>query len=134
MDFIKPTTIIGFIKDFTGMKDIEIGDIEILKSFSFFEVEAGFDAQVLKGFENRKLKKRDINVEVAEAKSSRSSDSGRSRSGGDRKRGGSGGYKGRSQGGSKGRGGSGSYGRNKSKDAFFAELRSGKRGDKKKKR
>ncbi|MBU1099444.1 MAG: DEAD/DEAH box helicase [Bacteroidetes bacterium] len=132
MDFIKPTTIIGFIKDFTGMKDIEIGNIEILKSFSFFEVESGFDEKVLAGFENRTLKKRSISVEIAEAKSSRSSDSGRSK-GGDRKRNGSGGYKGRSPQGGKGRS-SGGGRSSRGKDAFFAELRSGKRGDNKKKR
>ena len=65
-DGLKPTQLIGMINDFTGMRDIEIGEIEILKNFSFFEADSKFQDEIMKGFNGQKLKKRDINLEVAE--------------------------------------------------------------------
>jgi ATP-dependent RNA helicase DeaD len=54
------------INDFTGMRDIEIGQIEILKNFSFFEADSNFQDKIMDGFKGQKLKKREINVEIAE--------------------------------------------------------------------
>ena len=85
LDNIKPTSIIGMIKDYTGIKDIEIGDIEILKSFSFFEIEEGYDEEILSSFNGKKVKKRTINVEVAEGKP-KEKDSGKGDKKGKRKR------------------------------------------------
>jgi len=65
-DGLKPTQLIGMINDFTGMRDIEIGEIEILKTFSFFEADTTFQNEIMEGFKGRKLKKRDINLEIAE--------------------------------------------------------------------
>lgn len=65
-DGLKPTQLIGMINDFTGMRDIEIGEIEILKNFSFFEADSKFQDEIMQGFKGQKLKKRDINIEVAE--------------------------------------------------------------------
>ncbi len=77
MDNMKPTMIIGLIKDNTRISDITIGEIEILKTFSFFEVETGFEDAVLKGFANKKIKGRDISVELAEKRADRRSEKSR---------------------------------------------------------
>ena len=65
-DGLKPAQLIGMINDFTGMRDIEIGQIEILKNFSFFEADSNYQDNILNGFKGQKLKKREINVEIAE--------------------------------------------------------------------
>lgn len=65
-DELKPGTLMGMLNDFTGIGDIEIGEIEILKNFSFFEADEKFKEQILKAFKGKKLKNREIKVEVAE--------------------------------------------------------------------
>lgn len=67
-DDLNPTQLIGMINDFTNVRNIEIGDIEILKNFSFFEIDSKYADTILKSFKNKKLKHRDINVEVSEKK------------------------------------------------------------------
>jgi len=68
MDDLKPTTLIGLINDFTGVRDIKIGEIEILKNFSFFEIDENFTGTLLKGFKNKEFKKRKIVLEIAASK------------------------------------------------------------------
>lgn len=68
MDDIKPVNIIGMINDFTGIRDIEIGEIEILKTFSFFEVDSSYSQDILNAFANKNRKDRKISVEIAEKK------------------------------------------------------------------
>lgn len=65
-DDLKPTNIIGMVNDYTNVRNIEIGAIEILKNFSFFEADANYTKQILKGFEGKAFKQRPINLEVAE--------------------------------------------------------------------
>ena len=65
-DGLKPTQLIGMINDFTGIHDIAVGEIEILKTFSFFEADTAFQNEIIEGFKGQKLKKRDINLEIAE--------------------------------------------------------------------
>jgi ATP-dependent RNA helicase DeaD len=65
-DGLKPAQLIGMINDFTGMRDIAVGEIEILKNFSFFEADTQFQNQIIDGFKGQKLKKREINLEIAE--------------------------------------------------------------------
>ena len=77
IDNIKPTTVIGLIKDHTRIPEIPIGEIEILKTFSFFEVEAGYENDILNGFKGSKLKNREINVEVAEKRANPRSEKSR---------------------------------------------------------
>ncbi len=67
-DNIKPTSVIGMIKDYSGIKDIEIGEIDILQNFSFFETDSAYDEDLLKGFTGKKLKSRKIILEIASAK------------------------------------------------------------------
>ncbi|MCF8242609.1 MAG: DEAD/DEAH box helicase [Melioribacteraceae bacterium] len=69
-DDLKPTTLIGMINDNTGVRDISLGEIEILKNFSFFEADGYYRDLILKSFENLTINKRKINIEVAEKKKS----------------------------------------------------------------
>ncbi len=46
-------------------KRADIGDIEILEKFSFFEVEKSFKDEVLKGLQTQKFKGKDMRAEVA---------------------------------------------------------------------
>jgi ATP-dependent RNA helicase DeaD len=46
-------------------KRADIGDIEILEKFSFFEVEKSFKEEVLKGIATQKFKGKDMRAEVA---------------------------------------------------------------------
>jgi ATP-dependent RNA helicase DeaD len=65
-DGLKPASLIGMINDFTGIKDIEVGQIEILKNFSFFEADSNYQSEIMDGFKGQYLRKREINIEIAE--------------------------------------------------------------------
>lgn len=67
-DDIKPATLITLINEFTFTRDIAIGEIEILRNFSFFEADSEYAEVIIKSFENKEYKKRGINLEVAEKK------------------------------------------------------------------
>ena len=89
MDHIKPVDIIGMVNEFTGVRDIEVGEIDIKKTFSFFEVDSAFKEQMLTAFNSETYKDRKINLEISgkePAQKSRSSRSGRRRSDGDKPR------------------------------------------------
>ncbi len=81
-DGLKPATLIGMINDFTGIKNIEIGQIEILKNFSFFEADSQYQTEIMDGFKGQYLRKRQINIELAEKRRSGS----RANSNSDRKK------------------------------------------------
>lgn len=66
IDGLKPAQLIGMINDFTGIRNIDIGEIDIMKNFSFFEADSNYQSEVLEGFKGQRLKKREISVEVAE--------------------------------------------------------------------
>jgi ATP-dependent RNA helicase DeaD len=65
-DKIAPKNIIGLINDSTGNRDIEIGDIDIKGTFSFFEVAPKYADKVLDSFNNTRFKGKKIIVEPAE--------------------------------------------------------------------
>jgi ATP-dependent RNA helicase DeaD len=67
-DSITPQEIIGMINDATGRKDIDIGEIEILKTYTFFEVDKNYTDLVLKSFNNFKRNGIKVNVEIASPK------------------------------------------------------------------
>ena len=46
-------------------KRADIGDIEILEKFSFFEVEKSFKDEVLRGLQTQKFKGKEMRAEVA---------------------------------------------------------------------
>jgi ATP-dependent RNA helicase DeaD len=50
-DNLNASNLIGLINDKTKTRDMEVGKIEILKSFSFFEIEKKHETAVLKAFE-----------------------------------------------------------------------------------
>jgi ATP-dependent RNA helicase DeaD len=82
LDNLKPTQLIGLINDTTGKRDIEIGEIDIKKSFSFFELDSAHVNLVLSSFDGAFYNDRAINIEVAEKKRDDSrGDGGRRRSG-----------------------------------------------------
>jgi ATP-dependent RNA helicase DeaD len=67
-DNLQPQKLMGLINEYTGMKDIEVGDIEILKNFSFFETDINYTDLILESFKDKKFKNRDIGVEIASKK------------------------------------------------------------------
>ncbi len=97
MDDLNPARMIGLINDYLRKK-VDIGQIEILKSFSFFEIPKEHSDELLQGFENAEFNGRGVNVEkTTQPKTrSRNRDRGRdrdrgrgrdrNRSGGDRDR------------------------------------------------
>ncbi|MCH7774651.1 MAG: DbpA RNA binding domain-containing protein, partial [Bacteroidetes bacterium] len=79
-DDLRPVDVIGMINDYTNIRDIEIGAIEILKNFSFFEADKLYTEEILKGFKGIEFKKRKIILEVAEGKKKEGKfDSGRNK-------------------------------------------------------
>jgi len=64
-DDLKPAVLIGLINDYTKNREIEIGAIDILKNFSFFEIDKNFSELVLKSFDGQVFKGRKVNLEIA---------------------------------------------------------------------
>jgi len=48
---LNASKLIGLINDKTRSRDIEVGKIDILKSFSFFEIEKKYESAIIKSFE-----------------------------------------------------------------------------------
>ncbi len=71
-DNLKPASLIGLINDTSGVRDIEIGEIEILKNFSFFEIDEKFTGTLLKSFKDKEFKNRKIVLEIASKKGTES--------------------------------------------------------------
>jgi len=84
MDELNPARLIGIINENLNQKNVEIGQIEILKNFSFFEIDKKVTDEVLKAFTNVEFGGRGVIVEVTTKPKNRSR-------GRDRKRGGFGG-------------------------------------------
>ncbi len=51
---LNPSHLIGLINDRTGVRDIEIGKIETMKRFTFFEVDSKFEKDIVKSFKGAK--------------------------------------------------------------------------------
>ncbi|KAA0250577.1 MAG: DEAD/DEAH box helicase [Chlorobiota bacterium] len=73
-DNIKPGGLMGLINDYTGFSDIQIGDIELQRNFSFFEADAEFTDIIMKAFEDKEYRGRKISVEISDSKPSGSSE------------------------------------------------------------
>ena len=65
MDELKPTHLIGIINDVTQIRDIKVGKIEILKTFTFFEVESNYTDLLLSAFKKVKYGDRVISLEIS---------------------------------------------------------------------
>ncbi|MEN8124558.1 MAG: DEAD/DEAH box helicase [Bacteroidota bacterium] len=77
IDKVNASHMIGLINDKLGKRNIEIGKIEILNNFSFFELDKNYTDLTLESFKNFKHKGRKIFVEIAEKPKSRSKFSGK---------------------------------------------------------
>jgi ATP-dependent RNA helicase DeaD len=79
-DNLKPVDVIGMINNYTNIRGIDVGAIDILKNFSFFEADKTYTKEILKGFKERVFNKRKISVEVADSrKKEAKSDFGRNK-------------------------------------------------------
>ncbi len=65
---VNASTLIGIINENTNNPNIEIGKIDIMKGFSFFEVDKDYENIILRSFNNSKFKSQKITVEVSESK------------------------------------------------------------------
>ena len=68
-DNLSSKDLIGLINKNVRARNVEIGKIELLKNFSFFEVDADYGRDVIKGLSNVPYKKKRISVEPASPKS-----------------------------------------------------------------
>lgn len=84
-DKLNPAKLIGLINEQRITDNVEIGSIDILDTFSFFELDKNFEAAALAAFETNEpdFNGRNVNIEVT--KKDRSGGGGRRR-GGDRRR------------------------------------------------
>ena len=81
-DKLNPARLIGLINDQNIAKNIEIGQIEILDTFSFFELDKTFESETVSAFQenNVDFEGRSVNVEIT--KKERSGGGSGSRRGG----------------------------------------------------
>jgi len=91
-DRLNPARLIGLINDQQIAKNIEIGQIEILDTFSFFELDKNYQDETISAFQQNdvEFEGRSVNVEKTDKKRSgrgvKSRNSNDSRSGGGRRR------------------------------------------------
>ena len=62
---LTPPQMIGLINDYTKRRNIGIGKIDILKNFSFFEVDARYEQDVIRGFRNAMFKGTSLTVDIS---------------------------------------------------------------------
>jgi len=74
-DDLKPTLVIGLIKDHSGSKDIEIGEIDIKQNFSFFETETTYKDDLMQNINGSDFNGRKIVLEIASSKPEKSKES-----------------------------------------------------------
>ena len=67
-DGLEPAYLIGLINENTKKRDIDIGKIEIMKKFSFFEVDSDYTEKIIKGFNKAEYGGRKVIVELAQDK------------------------------------------------------------------
>jgi len=65
---IAKRTIIDMINQNLPGKNVEIGNIEVLKGFSFFEIEKRYEKEVLKAFKDAKYKGQRVGIDIAKGK------------------------------------------------------------------
>ncbi len=82
---LKAPNLIGLINEVTKKRDIEIGRIEILRNFSFFEADSEYEKLILDSFANEEA---DVQISNPEKKESRAGESSERKGDRDRKRGG----------------------------------------------
>ena len=118
-DKLNPASLIGLINDQKIADKIEIGAIDILDTFSFFEIDKNFEKETLDAFASNdpEFSGRSVNIEIT--KSNRGGGGGRKP-----RRNGGGGFSGKRRSGGNDRGGKDS-GRRRSSDSNGSSRRSG---------
>lgn len=76
LDKLNKKNLIRAICKESGVSPQKIGTIEIMREFSFFEVEAGAAARVMKSMKGAELGGREINIEYAEKKKTKNKRTG----------------------------------------------------------
>ncbi|MPM20238.1 hypothetical protein SDC9_66667 [bioreactor metagenome] len=77
--------MIGLINDYCRRRDIPIGKIDILRKFSFFEVDAKFESHVLKSFSNAEFNGTQLEVTISKPDTHGSKESSKPAFGGKKK-------------------------------------------------
>lgn len=65
---VNKRAIIDLINQNTPGKSIDIGSIEVLKGFSFFEIDSNYEKELVKAFKDAKFRGQRVNIEVANKK------------------------------------------------------------------
>ncbi len=65
---VNKRAIIDLINQNTPGKSIDIGNIEVLKGFSFFEIDSNYEKELIKAFRNAKFRGQKVNIEIANKK------------------------------------------------------------------
>lgn len=65
---LQPQKLLRLINEYAGEGTVEVGDIQILNNFSFFETDKKYTDLILQAFSGKKYKGREIGVEVASKK------------------------------------------------------------------
>ncbi|MDD3043891.1 MAG: DEAD/DEAH box helicase [Candidatus Delongbacteria bacterium] len=67
-DGLDKPAMIKLIATHLRNRDIEIGKVDLMKNFSFFEIQSNFDRETLKAFSDAEFKGRPLNVELTDKK------------------------------------------------------------------
>jgi ATP-dependent RNA helicase DeaD len=67
-DGVSKRTIIDLINQNLPNQSVEIGSIEVLKNFSFFEIDKRYEREVLKAFKNANYKGQRVGIDIAKGK------------------------------------------------------------------
>ncbi|SHF78537.1 ATP-dependent RNA helicase DeaD [Mariniphaga anaerophila] len=65
---VNKRTIIDMVNQYMPGKSVEIGDIEVMKNFSFFEVDKRYEKQLLKAFSKATYKGQRVGIDIAKGK------------------------------------------------------------------
>ena len=65
---LEPQNLIGLVNEYTRNRNLVIGKIDILKNFSFFEVETVAEKNILEGFANSQWNGYKLTVEISKPK------------------------------------------------------------------
>ncbi len=67
-DGINKRKIIDLVNQHLPDSSVEIGNIEVMKNFSFFEIDHRYEKQILKKFQNASFKGKRMNIDIARDK------------------------------------------------------------------
>jgi len=71
---INPASLIGIINDVTNNREIGIGRIELMKKFSFFEIDSHYEKEIINSFKDVGYKGQSVIVELSNPKQESNTD------------------------------------------------------------